>query len=95
MTKVAGGITDILLKSNKWQDFKDYLGPLTKKQKGDCFEIFTQFFLELHPNYATKLKKVWRIRNVPPKVRMLLNLPDPDEGIDLVAETKEGEYWAT
>ena len=94
MKKVTAVIAGVFFKCNKWQDFRDCLRLLTKKQKGDYFEVFTQFFLELHPNYATKLKKVWRIRNVPLGVRTLLNLPDSDEGIDLVAETKEGEYWA-
>jgi hypothetical protein len=34
------------------------------------------------------------LREVPPKVRKRLNLPEPDEGIDLIAETKRGNYWA-
>jgi superfamily II DNA or RNA helicase len=31
---------------------------------------------------------------VPADVRKRLNLPGPDEGIDLVARTRRGEYWA-
>ena len=34
------------------------------------------------------------MENVPAKVHEYLNLPGPDEGIDLVAKTKEGKYWA-
>ncbi|MCZ6660061.1 MAG: hypothetical protein O6916_01380, partial [bacterium] len=85
---------NILRKCNSWLDFKAQLQALTDKQKGDCFEALTKHFLQLHPNYATKLKDVWLLREVPVRVREHLNLPGPDEGIDLIVETKDGEYWA-
>ncbi len=84
----------ILRKCNSWLDFKAQLRHLTDKQKGDCFEALTKHFLQLHPNYATKLKDVWLLREVPVPVLEHLNLPGPDEGIDLIAETKDGDYWA-
>lgn len=34
------------------------------------------------------------LSEVPQKVRKLLGLPDRDQGIDIVAETKSGKYWA-
>jgi predicted helicase len=34
------------------------------------------------------------LREVPAQVRKLLVLPHPDEGIDLIARTRHGEYWA-
>ena len=61
------------------------------KRKGDCFESLAACYLKLHPNYATKLACVWHLTNNPPKVKKYLNLPGPDEGIDLVAQTTEGE----
>jgi len=85
---------NILRNCNSWQDFKAQLQPLTGRQKGDCFEALTKNFLQLHPNYVTKLKEVWFLSEVPAHVREHLNLPGPDEGIDLIAETKDGEYWA-
>lgn len=84
----------ILQQSNSWKDFKAGLRPLDKKTKGDAFEALIYHYLRLHPEYETKLSKVWRLREVPAGVRRKLNLPGPDEGIDLVAKTKEGEYWA-
>src|SRR5262249_19227855 len=30
----------------------------------------------------------------PPDIRRRLNLPGPDEGIDLLARTRAGDYWA-
>lgn len=86
--------TQILRQSNSWAEFKANLQQLDNKGKGDCFEDLTIHYLQLHPNYATKLEHVWRLRDVPPKVKESLNLPGPDEGIDIVAKTKEGEYWA-
>ena len=56
--------------------------------------MLTKLFLELDPTYATKLRHVWLLRDVPMKVRAHLALPDTDQGIDLIAETHDGEFWA-
>jgi len=87
-------VTTILRKCNNWQDFKAHVNPLSKKQKGDCFEALTRYFLQLDPKYATQLKDVRMLSDVPTRVHKRLNLPMPDEGIDLIAETKDGKYWA-
>ena len=86
--------TTILLQSKTWSEFEANIQELDTKRKGDCFEDLVFCYLQLHPNYATKLAHVWRLRDVPPKVRNSLNLPGLDEGIDIIAKTKEGEYWA-
>ena len=83
----------ILKKCTNWKNFKDQIQTLSGKQKGDCFETLTYYYLQLFPTYATKLKRVWYLHDVPHYVHKQLNLPAPDEGIDLVAETKEGKYW--
>ena len=67
---------------------------LSEKQKGNAFEALAKYYLQLDPKYATKLKSVWSLNEVPLKVRTHLNLPRPDEGIDLIAESKEGEFWS-
>jgi superfamily II DNA or RNA helicase len=71
----------------KWAEF-------TEKEKGDRFEDLTQAFLQLSPLYHSQLKSVWRLEEVPPAVRQKLKLPATDKGIDLVAETHKGEFWA-
>ena len=81
-------------KYKNWQDFKLRNDPLSNKQKGDRFEVFTKLCLEIHPTYKTQLKHVWLLKNVPANVQKYLKLPKADEGIDLIAETKEGDYWA-
>jgi len=85
---------NILRQSVTWRDFRDRVEPLSEKAKGRCFESLTRQFLQIHPTYATKLRNVWFLREVPAAVREHLNLPGPDEGIDLIAETKEGNFWA-
>ena len=84
----------IIPKYKNWQDFKLRNDLLSNKQKGDRFEVFTKFCLETHPTYKTQLKHVWLLKNVPANVQKYLKLPKDDEGIDLIAETKEGTYWA-
>jgi predicted helicase len=79
-----------------WESFWDVLlKGLGNGSAGDLFERFTQFYLQIHPEYRIKLKHVWRCpEEVPAGVRERLNLPTTDEGIDLVAETRDGAYWA-
>ncbi len=84
----------ILSTAKNWRDVQAKLGQLPPKRQGDCFELLAKFYLQLDPKYRTKLKNVWLLKEVPPRVRRLLGLPGEDEGIDLIAETKEGEYWA-
>ena len=86
----------VLKKSKDWASFKKQLDRLDNKGKGDCFEALTQYYLRLDPKYSTTLKHVWNNNKgeVPASVHRKLNLPEPDEGIDLLAQTKEGDYWA-
>ena len=84
----------LLRKCQRWEDFRTQMQSLSPKQKGDCFEALTKYFLQLSPKYMSNLKNIWLLREVPGNIRDHLNLPDTDEGIDLIAETKEGEFWA-
>ena len=77
-----------------WQQTQSNWRHFSEKQKGDLFEDFVHAYLRLAPEYTSKLKHVWHHTEVPAKVRMALNLPTKDMGIDLVAETKDGEFWA-
>ena len=77
-----------------WDDFWDQARELTGADKGTVFERLTQLYLETAPEYRTKLQHVWLLRDVPIAIRRRLNLPGPDEGIDLIARTRRGKYWA-
>jgi superfamily II DNA or RNA helicase len=79
---------------SSWTEIHSRWGSYTEKEKGDRFEDLTQCYLQVEPEYSSKLKNVWRIEEVPQAVAKALRLPSTDKGIDLVAETREGEYWA-
>ena len=86
---------DILQHTSCWDDFRRQLSALpTTKAKGDAFEALVELYLAFDPKHATKIKYVWHYAKVPPRIRKYLNLPHLDEGIDLIAETDDGEYWA-
>jgi superfamily II DNA or RNA helicase len=77
-----------------WAEIQAKWASFTEKEKGDRFEDLTQAFLQFSPLYRSQLKSVWRLEEVPPAVRQKLKLPATDKGIDLVAETHKGEFWA-
>ena len=80
--------------ANSWGEIHAAWASKTEKEKGDRFEDLTKAYLQLAPEYASKLKNVWRLDEVPAVTRKKLNLPATDKGIDLIAETHEGEFWA-
>jgi len=77
-----------------WDDFYERTKALPADSKGAVFERLTQLYLQTTPEYCTELQHVWLLREVPADIRKRLNLPGPDEGIDLIACTRRGEYWA-
>jgi predicted helicase len=80
---------------SSWDDFLDRAKELTNAEKGIAFERLTQLYLQTVPEYRTKLQHVWLLRDIPADIRQRLNLPGPrDEGIDLIARTRQGKYWA-
>ena len=76
-----------------WEDFQRKCQSLTDKKKGDLFEQLVKEYLRLDPEYSSKLKQVWLLSEVPQAIARRLRLPTTDKGIDLVAETHEGEFW--
>jgi superfamily II DNA or RNA helicase len=78
-----------------WNEFWERTKKLsTDGQRGAAFERLTQLYLQTTPEYRAELRYVWTLREVPPDVCKHLNLPFLDEGIDLIACTRHGEYWA-
>lgn len=62
----------------------------SEKDKGERFERLMQAYLQTDPKYAYLLKKIWLWNEFPGK----MDLGGSDTGIDLVALTHEGDYWA-
>lgn len=63
---------------------------VTERQKGAFFEKLMQRWLKSDPRYCNLLEKVWLWEEFPAKAEF----GGKDTGIDLVARTDEGEYWA-
>ncbi len=94
-------IDRIIADSPSWSAFwnrltsKQFEGADSNKFKGDVFERLTQLYLLTTPEYQSILSDVWLARHeLPNEVRRRLNLPPNDEGIDLIAKTRSGEYWS-
>lgn len=62
----------------------------SERDKGDRFERLMQAYLLTDPKYANKLKRVWLWSEFHGKN----DLGGGDTGIDLVAKTFDGDYWA-
>src|SRR5665647_2051339 len=84
-------LTDIY----SWDEFFSYANTLSEKGKGNIFETLTKLVLTTKPEYSSILKNVWiQSEDIPREHREKINLPSTDEGIDIIAETFTGEYWA-
>ena len=57
---------------------------------GYSFEKLMKSYLEVTPEYAGKFKEVWLWEDFPYRT----DFSGKDTGIDLVAQTTEGDYWA-
>jgi len=62
----------------------------SQKDKGERFERLMKAYLLTDPKYAYQFKKVWMWNEFPSKS----DLGGNDTGIDLVALTNDGDYWA-
>ncbi len=62
----------------------------SQRDKGDKFERLMQAYLRTDPQYAPLFKNVWLWKEFFGRI----DLGGRDTGIDLVAETIDGEFWA-
>jgi predicted helicase len=62
----------------------------TEKDKGTRFERLMQLWLRTEPYYASRFKNVWLWDEFP----FRKDLGGQDTGIDIVAQTTHGAYWA-
>ena len=83
-----------LAEVRNWQEFEALATTVSAKERGDLFELLTKYYLLLDPKYRTEFSNVWLLSEVPAKTRAELNLPETDQGIDIIASTKTGGYWA-
>ena len=62
----------------------------SEKDKGDKFERLMQAYLQTDPQYAHQFANVWLWEEFPGRK----DFGGSDTGIDLVAKTLQGDYWA-
>jgi hypothetical protein len=78
-----------------WENFHRRMSELPLgHDRGQAFERLTQLYLLTESEYRSTVEHAWLAREVPEDVRVLLNLPRTDEGIDLIVRTRVGDYWA-
>jgi predicted helicase len=75
--------------------FKDVLEKFRKesfseRDKGGRFELLMKKYLQVEPQYKNRLKTIWLWNEFP----FRKDFSGKDTGIDLVAQTYEGDYWA-
>jgi superfamily II DNA or RNA helicase len=90
----VNGTDSYILSCPTWDEFYERTDLLSKSDKGDVFERLVQLYLQNEPEYQTILQDVWLRDEVPPEVRKEIKLEGPDEGIDLIARTRRGQYWS-
>ena len=90
---------EVVASSNSWAEFNAKLGELGtdgdhSKDKGNAFEVLTKLYLLTNPTHSLKIKHIWNHWEIPQEVMDELFLENPEIGVDLVAEVKDGTYWA-
>src|SRR5262249_2039460 len=90
-----GGAERFIASCKSWDEFWEQTKRLASDaEKGAAFERLVQVYLRTTPEYRTELQHVWLLREVPPDICRQINLPSRDEGVDLIARTRRGDYWA-
>ncbi len=88
-------ITPLFASVSDWPGFVAAVAALPDTtQQGAAFAHVVRHYLLWEPTYRTKLTDIWFDYDVPADLRIRLNLPPRDMGIDLVARTHTGEFWA-
>src|SRR5215469_2286564 len=65
---------------------------VSERHKGYRFDRLMQSFLKTYPVYAGQFSDIWLWDEFPSRTDF--GVGDKDLGIDLVAKTKNGDYWA-
>jgi superfamily II DNA or RNA helicase len=83
------------LNFTSWNSFFTFASSSSNHDKGLQFELLTVSVLKSHPIYASTLEHVWLLRDgLPSNIKKKLNMPQADEGIDIIAQTYSGQFWA-
>ena len=103
MARITKNHADQIIKSGAFKNIQSYddlhtrikntiplNGQTLKTTQGDIFEMFIEGLLNVSNKFA-ETSNVWRVGNVPKRVREKLSLPIQDRGYDGVYQTKSGQ----
>lgn len=84
---------DFIVSCRSWKHFMKSAAALPPERQAAAFLRLSQFLLRTAPLYRNVLDPdaIWSVGEVPAAVAAELGLPT--EEIDLVARTRDGEYW--
>ena len=88
LVQVLGSHSDFRSLHQSWSE------SLSKQEKGKAFETLVRHYLLIDPKYSIELEDVWHSDTLPAEVQRDLDFRLPEKGIDLVARTHAGDYWA-
>jgi predicted helicase len=94
MNQSKGEAIKLIQECAQWSDFEEAVSGLSNSAKGRAFEELTRLYLSTNPLYSTKINSLWHHEEIPADVVHDLGLQHPEIGIDLLAETQDGSYWA-
>lgn len=77
-----------------FDEIYEHTEDLSKKEKGDLFEIITYHLFRLNPVLKYNVKNIWMYTDVPNDIRTYLNLPVKDKGIDILIQMKDLSFRA-
>jgi predicted helicase len=87
-TLIRRGLYDDLHSFAELEHRISVLGDENTKIVGDAFEVFVEAYLATHQKMQAET--VWPVGQVPPDIRLKLNLPNDAKGIDGVFSTRIG-----
>ena len=76
------------------EKYNEISSKLSADDKGYMFEELTLYIFKLHPLYVNFTKNIWLFNDLPCDLKTKLNLPETDQGIDLVLESDDNQYYA-
>ncbi len=85
---IRRGLYDNLRSFAELENRISSLGDENSKVVGDAFEVFVESYLATHQKMQAE--SVWLVGQIPPDIRLKLNLPNDSKGIDGVFGTRTG-----
>lgn len=84
-----------LLACNSWEEIDSLIqSQKNTTLKGNIFSDLVKCYFLIAPEYLSFIRNVWSLTDVPNDILKLLSIGRRDKGIDLIARTHNGEFWA-